>query len=65
MGYSSLTPKEKNTIRNTNKVRVTKTANSVVESNTEVKVFIQELGAFVYSKLVDDFMCILSGGIWE
>ena len=54
MGYSSLTPKEKNTIRITNKVLVRKTANKAVESNTEAKVFFQVLGAFLYSKPVDD-----------
>ena len=62
MGYPSLTPKEKHTMRNTSKVLVIKTANGVVESNTEAKVSIQVLLASLYFKLVDDYPCILHLG---
>ena len=48
LGYSSVTPKEKKTIRNTNEVLVIQTANGVVESKSEATVFIQELGTSLH-----------------
>ena len=60
MDYSSLTPKEKHTIRSTNNVRVRKTANSLMESNTEAKVFLRSRTERTScSKLVDDSMSII------
>ena len=48
LGYSSVTPKEKKTIRNTNEVLVIQTANGVVESKSEATVFTQELGTSLH-----------------
>ena len=46
MGLSSLNHKEKKTIRQSNTTRDIQTANGIVVSDTEAKVYIKELGAY-------------------
>ena len=58
-GIFALTPKAKRTIRKTSKHLEIETAIGVVHSATETKVYVQELGASIYRKLVDNYSSVL------
>ena len=62
MGLSSLNHKEKNTIRRSSKILDIQTANGIVVSDTQAKVFILELGAYLRIQLVEDSASVLSLG---
>ena len=62
MGLSSLNHKERKTIRLSNTIRDIQTANGIVVSDTEAKVYIKELGAYLGVHLVKDSPAVLSLG---
>ena len=62
MGLSSLNHKEKKTIRQSNTIRDIQTANGIVVSDTEAKVYIKELGAYLGVDLMKDSSAVLSLG---
>ena len=62
MVKSSLIGQERKNIRNREDNLEIQTANGIVRSTKEAKVFIQELGTYFYAKLVEDYPSVLSLG---
>ena len=62
MRLSSLNHKEKKTSRQSNTIRDIQTANGIVVSDTEAKVYIKELSAYQGVDLVKDSPAVLSLG---
>ena len=54
MGLSSLNHTEKKTIRLSSKILDIQTANGIVVSVTQVKVYIKELGAYLWTHYVEE-----------
>ena len=62
MGSSSLNDKEKKTIRQSSTILDIQTANGIVVSDTQAKVYIKEFGACPWVHLVEDSPSVLSLG---
>ena len=62
MGLSSLSHEEKKTIRRSIKILDIQTANDIVVSVTQAKVYIKELGAYLCLHLVKASPSVLSLG---
>ena len=62
VGSSSLNNKEEKTIRQSNHILDVQTANGIVVSNTHTKVYIKELGAYLWVHLVEDSPSVLPSG---
>ena len=59
MGLSSVNHTEKKTIRRPSSILDIQTANGIVVSDTQAKVYIKELGAYLWIHLVKDFPSVL------
>ena len=62
MRESSVTSQERQSIRKTKSYLEIRTANVVVRSTKDAKVYFQELGTYSYVKLVEDSPSALSLG---
>ena len=62
MGLSSLRHKENSTIRLSSNILDIQTANGIVVPDTQAKVYIKELGAYLWLHFVEDSPSVRSWG---